>query len=75
MKDMGQLRYCLGINFEVTKQGISLCPEQYLKKLLEKYGLSKANNVATPMDPNVEFVKDNGYSKKIDPTYSSINQW
>ena len=36
MKDMGQLRYCLGINFELTKQGISLCQKQYLLKLLEK---------------------------------------
>jgi len=27
MKDMGQLRYCLGISFEVTEQGISLCQE------------------------------------------------
>ena len=25
MKDMGQLCYCLGINFELTEQGISLC--------------------------------------------------
>ena len=44
-----------------------------MKKLLEKYGLSKANTVATPMDPNVKFVKDNGYSKKVDPTqYQSM---
>ena len=28
MKEMGQLRYCLGINFEVTIQGISLCQKQ-----------------------------------------------
>ena len=39
MKDMGQLHYCLGINFEVNEQGISLCQKQYLRKLLEKYGL------------------------------------
>jgi len=52
IKGMGQLHYSLSINFEVTEQGISLCQEQYLKKLLEKYGLSKANTVATPMDPN-----------------------
>jgi len=39
-----------------------------LKKLLEKYGLSKANTVATPMDPNVKLVKDDGYIKKVDPT-------
>jgi len=35
MKDMGQLRYCLGINFEITEQGVSLCQKQYLRKLLD----------------------------------------
>ena len=63
MKDMGQLRYCLGINFEVTEQVISLCQKQYLIKLLEKYRLSEANTMATPMDPSVKLVKDDGYSK------------
>ena len=54
MKDMGHLRYCLGINFEVTKQGISLCQKQYLLRILEKYRLSEANTVTTPMDPNLK---------------------
>ena len=44
-----------------------------MKKLLEKYGLSKANTVATPMDPSVKLIKDDGYSKKVDPTqYQSM---
>ena len=60
MKDMGQLSYCLCINFEVTKQGISLCQKQYLKKLLEKYGPSKANTVVTPMDSSVKLIKNDG---------------
>ena len=58
MKDMGQLRYCFGINFELTGQGISLCQKQYLNKLLERYKLTEANAVTTPMDPNVKLVKD-----------------
>ena len=66
MKDMGKLRYCLGINFELTKQGISLCQKQYLIKLLERYKLTEANTVTTPMDPNVKLVKDDSYSKKVD---------
>ena len=66
MKDMRQLRYCLGINFELTKQGISLCQKQYLIKLLERYKLTEANTVTTPMDPNVKLVKDDSYSKKVD---------
>ena len=48
MKDMGQLHYCLGINFELTEQGISLCQKQYLIKLLERYKFTEANTVTTP---------------------------
>ena len=66
MKDMGQLCYCLGISFELTKQGISLCQKQYFLRLLEKYRLSKANTVTTLMDLNVNLVKDGSYSKKVD---------
>ena len=33
----------------------------------EDIGLSEANTVTTPMDPNVKLVKDDSYSKKIDP--------
>ena len=66
MKDMGQLRYCLGINFELTEQGISPCQKQHLNKLLERYKLTEANTVTTPMDPNVKLVKDDSYSKKVD---------
>ena len=73
MKDMGQLRYCLGINFELTEQGISLCQKQYLLKLLEKYRLSEANTMSMPMDLNVKLVKDDSYSKKVDATqYQSM---
>ena len=35
-------------------------------KLLERYKLTEANTVTTPMDPNVKLVKDDSYSKKVD---------
>ena len=72
MKDMGHLCYCLGINFEVTKQGISLCQKQYLLRILEKYRLSEINTVTTPMDPNVKLVKDASYSKEVDPLNTNL---
>ena len=73
MKDMGQLHYSLGINFELTEQGISLCQKQYLLKLLEKHRLSEANTMSTPMDLNVKLLKDDSYSKKVDATqYQSL---
>ena len=69
MKDMGQLEYCLGVNFQQTEDGILMSQKQYLLKLLEKYKLAEANPVATPMDMNVKLVKDDGHSKKVDPIH------
>ena len=66
MKDMGELCFCLGINFEQNDEGISLCQKQYLMKLLAKYGLPEANTVSTSMDSNVKLEKDDVYSKKVD---------
>ena len=63
IKDMGELCFCLGINFEQNDEGISLCQKQYLMKLLAKYG---SNTWSTPMDSNVKLQKDDGYSKKVD---------
>ena len=73
MKDIGQLCYYLGINFELTKQGISLCLKQYLLKLLKKYRLLQANTVSMPIDLNAKLVKDDSYSRKVDATqYQSM---
>ena len=69
MKDMGQLEYCLGVNFQQTEGSISMSQKQYLLKLLEKYKLTEANPVATPMDTNVKLVKNDGHSKKVDPIH------
>ena len=47
--------------------------KQYILKLLEKYGLSEAKTVATPMDVNVKLLMDDGHSKKVDPVrYQSM---
>ena len=69
MKDMGKLHYCLGVNIDlnVNSQRLLLSQKQYLSKLLEKYGLTEANPVSTPIDPSVKLMKDDGYSKRADP--------
>ena len=69
MKDMGQLQYCLGVNFKWNESGVSLCQKQYipLKDIIENFGMAEANTVSIPMDPNVKLAKDDKYSKKVDP--------
>jgi len=75
MKDMGQLHYCLGINININEKGqqLQLCQKQYICKLLQRYGMTEAKPVSTPMDLNVKLVKEDGYSKPVDPVnYQSM---
>ena len=61
--------YCLGISVNLDESTQTICLNQclYLSKILEKYGLAEAKQVSTPADPNVKLLKDDGYSKKVDP--------
>ena len=74
-KDMGELHYCLGINIFQDKEQkcLWLNQELYIKKLIQKYGLSDAKEVHTPADLNVKLLKDDSVSKPVDPsTYQSM---
>ena len=68
LSHLGKLHYCLGISvtLDESSQTIRLNQSRYLVKILEKYGLTEANSVSTPADPNVKLLKDDGCSKKVD---------
>ena len=70
MKDMGELHFCLGIGVEQDAENgtLKLNQEQYILKMLEKFGLSEAKTVSTPADPNVKLQKEDGVSKIVNPT-------
>ena len=73
MKDMGKLHYCLGVNIKMTDGVLQISQEQYIHKILHKYKLQDCKPVSTPMDVNVKLVKDDGYSKPVDPVvYQSM---
>ena len=73
MKDMGKLHYCLGVNIKILDGVLQLSQEQYILKILRKYKLQDCRPVSTPMDVNVKLVKDDGYSKAVDPVvYQSM---
>ena len=65
MKDLGPIHYCLGVNIHLEKESISLNQSQYIQRLLEKYGLSDANTVTTPMNTNVKLEKNDQISKAV----------
>lgn len=75
MTDMGKLHYCLGVTVvqDESKKCLWLHQEQYIQRLLEKYGLTEAKISSTPADISVRLEKDDGVSKEVDPiAYQSM---
>lgn len=52
MRDLGEVSYFLGIKVTRVNGGIFLCQENYIKKLLEKFGLPNIGVQNTPMETN-----------------------
>ena len=67
MKDLGQLRYCLGIVCDVTDGKICVNQKPYIENLVRRFGLSDACGVSTPADACVKLVVDDGVSRPADP--------
>lgn len=75
MNDMGELSYILGISVvqERAKKCVFLHQKHYIETILQKYGISNANPIATPADANVKLRKDDGVSKPVNSsTYQSM---
>ena len=58
VKSLGQPNLLLGIKINIKDNHISLSQTHYIDFLLDKYGLTDANPVSTPMDPNVKLDMD-----------------
>lgn len=58
-KDLGKLRYFLGIEVTQSKDSI-VCQRKYALDILEKAGMSNAKSVDIPIDPNVKLLPGQG---------------
>ena len=50
MKDLGELRYFLGIEIIRTEEGIWLSQRQYALDMLSKYGMDDCKPISMPLD-------------------------
>ena len=61
-KDLGKLKYFLGIEIAQSKSGVVLSQRKYALDILEETGMLDCKSVDTPMDPNVKLVPGHGES-------------
>ena len=59
-KDLGQLKYFLGVEVTRSKKGIFLSQRKYVLDLLEETGKLGAKPCSAPMIPNLHLAKDDG---------------
>ena len=64
MTDMGKLHYCLGVTVmqDESNKCVWLHREQYIQRLLEKYGMTEAKICSISADTSVRLKKDDGVS-------------
>jgi hypothetical protein len=58
VKDLGQLRYFLGIEVSRSPKGIYLSQRKYVLDLLSEIGLSGCRPVATPIEQNQRLISE-----------------
>lgn len=57
LKDLGEISYCLGIEFKRSNQKIHLRQTGYINELLERFGMSDCKPIGTPMETNLKLSK------------------
>ena len=67
MKYLGDLHYCLGIDFWRESGKTFITQSKYAREILDRFQMSECKSVSTPLDQNVKLYNNDG-SKEVDGT-------
>ena len=59
-KDLGKLKYFLGIEVTQSNSGVVISQRKYILDILTDTGMLDCKHVDTPMDPNIKLVPGQG---------------
>ncbi|XP_070047096.1 uncharacterized mitochondrial protein AtMg00810-like [Nicotiana tomentosiformis] len=57
MSIMGELTFFIGLQMHQSDECIFICQTKYTKELIQKFGLSNAKALGTPMSPTISLDK------------------
>lgn len=60
VKDLGAVKYCLGLEFTRSKNIIAISQRGYILEILERFGMSECKPVTTPLEPGFKLFGERG---------------
>ena len=72
MKDLGLMKYFLGMEVYQGKDEIFICQTKYAKDILKKFDMVDSNPSATPSAHGVVLCREDGVEIVDESSYSSI---
>nr|XP_016449977.1 PREDICTED: uncharacterized mitochondrial protein AtMg00810-like [Nicotiana tabacum] len=73
IKDLGELKYFLGIEFSRSQEGIVMCQRKYALELVSELGLASAKPTATPLEFNHKLTSIE-FDKQIPDVRSTVDK-
>ncbi|XP_070022817.1 uncharacterized protein [Nicotiana sylvestris] len=67
MSMMGELTFFLVLQIQQSEEGTFICQTKYTKELIQKFGMSNAKSISTPISPSTNLDKD-GHGIPVDET-------
>jgi hypothetical protein len=68
MQDLGQLKYCLGLEITHSKDTMHISQQRYITTVLERHQMADSKPVGTPQDPKNTLSKGKEDEEGVNPT-------